>query len=163
MTLPDLRGLLAALADGEVEYVAIGGIAVGLHGAIRTTEDLDIVPNPDSTNLERLCRVLEAEKATLLLNPVRHFGSREAWLLHRGRNVSVSTRHGDLDIVRTLQGVPNYASLSENAERYELDGITVAAASPEQLIAMKQARGSAQDSADIESLRMLDGDAPSER
>jgi predicted nucleotidyltransferase len=160
MTLPNLRELLAALAEAGVEYVAIGGIAVGLHGAIRTTEDLDIVPNPHPINIDRLCVLLEAEEATLLLNPRRRFGPREAWLLRRGRNLSVSTRHGDLDVVRTLPGVPSYDSLFEDAERYDLDGITVHAASPEQLIKMKQVRRSIQDAADIESLRLLeDNDA----
>ena len=45
--------------------------------------------------------------------------------------------------MRTLPGVPDYATLATAAERYEIDGITLLAASPEQLIAMKQARGSA--------------------
>jgi hypothetical protein len=156
MTLPDLRALLATFAEGCVEYVVIDGIALGLHGGIRTTEDLDIVPNPDPANLDRLCRVLEAVDGSLLLNPARRFGSREAWMLRRGRNVSVTTRHGDLDIIRTLPGVPDYGALAQGAERYDIDGIVVLAASPEQLIAMKLSRGSAQDQADIETLRMLE-------
>ncbi len=43
VTLPDLRGLLLALDEARVEHVVIGGVAVGLHGFIRATEDLDIV------------------------------------------------------------------------------------------------------------------------
>lgn len=156
MTLPDLRALLSTLSDAGVEYVVIGGIALGLHGGIRTTEDLDIVPNPETANLDRLCRVLESLDASLLLNPRRKFGAREAWMLQRGRNVSLETRHGDVDIVRSLPGVPGYAALVEGAERYDIDGIIVLAASPTQLIEMKQARGSAQDQADIETLRLLD-------
>ncbi len=54
MTLPDLRALLRRFADGNVSYVVIGGIALVLHGGIRTTEDLDIVPDPDQANLDRL-------------------------------------------------------------------------------------------------------------
>jgi hypothetical protein len=161
MSLPDLRALLAALTDGGVDFVVIGGIALGLHGSIRTTEDLDIVPDPDRANLDRLCRVLEAEEATLLLNPSRRFGAREAWMLQRGRNVSLTTRHGDVDVVRTLPGVPDYATLVQDAERFDLDGLTVATASPSMLMQMKRARGSAQDEADIEALRLLeDHDQP---
>lgn len=155
MTLPDLRALLSTFADHHVEYVVIGGIAVVLHGGLRTTEDLDIVPDPDPGNLDRLCQMLEHVQASLLLNPTRRFGSREAWLLKRGRNVSITTRYGDLDIVRTLPGVPDYAALVADSERYEVDGITLLAASPERLVAMKQARGSAQDHADVETLRLL--------
>jgi hypothetical protein len=157
MTLPDLRSLLATFAEGGVEYVVIGGIALGLHGGIRTTEDLDIVPNPDPANLDRLCHVLEAIDASLLLNPARRFGSREAWMMQRGRNVSLTTRHGDLDIVRALPGIPDYTVLAHGAERYDVGGVVVLAASPAQLIAMKLARGSAQDQADVETLRMLQG------
>jgi hypothetical protein len=158
MTLPDVRALLAALAAAEVDHVVIGGIALALHGHIRTTEDLDIVPDPDPANLDRLCRALEAEGAMLLLNRSRRFGDREAWMLRRGRNISLTTRFGDLDVVRNLAGVPAYESLLEDAERYDIDGIAIVVASPTKLKDMKSARGSAQDAADIEALRMLEGD-----
>lgn len=155
MTLPDLRGLLSALVAANVEFVVIGGIAVGLHGFLRATEDLDIVPSPDGGNLDRLCQVLEAQQAQLLLNPARRFGAREAWMLRRGRNVSLTTSHGDLDVVRTLPGVPDYATLTEDAERYEVDGMTIVVASSERLTEMKRARGSKQDEADIAALHAL--------
>jgi hypothetical protein len=38
--------LIAALSDGGVEYVLIGGLAVGAHGLPRATKDVDIVPAP---------------------------------------------------------------------------------------------------------------------
>ncbi|HKG42920.1 MAG TPA: DUF6036 family nucleotidyltransferase [Gaiellaceae bacterium] len=160
MTVPDLRALLATFADHRVEYVVIGGIALVLHGGLRTTEDLDIVPDPDPANLDRLCQILQAMDAVLLLNPARPFGAREAELLKQGRNVSLSTRYGDVDVVRTLAGVPGYAALANDAERYEIDGVTLLAASPQKLIAMKQFRGSAQDQADIETLRILEEQGP---
>jgi hypothetical protein len=158
MSLPDLRALLASLAAAEVEYIVVGGIAIGLHGYVRATADLEIVPAPDPENLDRLCRLLASEPATLLLNPNRTFGSREAWMLRRGRNVSLSMSDGDVDIIRTLPGVPDYATLLSDAERYEIDGLVVVVASPQKLIEMKQARGSKQDQADIDALRALDGE-----
>lgn len=158
MTLPDLRGLLATLVAADVEFVVIGGVAVGLHGFIRATEDLDIVPSPDAANLDRLCTMLEAERAAMLLNPARSFGSREGWLLRRGRNASVTTRHGDLDIVRTLPGVPGYEALLADAHRFEIDEMTIAVASPSAIASMKRARDSAQDRADIEALDALDAE-----
>lgn len=159
MTLPDPRALLSALADADIEFVVIGGIALVLHGGIRTTEDLDVVPAPDPANLDRLCELLQAMEARLLLNPTRRFGPREAQLLKQGRNVSRSTRLGDLDVVRRLAGVPAYTTLAADAERYEVDGNELLAASPQQLIAMKRVRGSAQDEADIETLQILEQDA----
>jgi hypothetical protein len=159
MTLPDLRALLATLAAADVEFIVIGGIAVGLHGFLRATEDLDIVPSPEPANLDRLCKALEADEATLLLKPARRFGPREAWMLRRGRNISLSTRHGDLDIVRTLPGVPDYATLLADAQRFEIGDMTITVASPTAIAEMKRARGSAQDQADIEGLDALDPNA----
>lgn len=156
MSLPDLRQLLAALVDAEVEFVVIGGIALGLHGLIRATEDLDIVPDPSPANLDRLADALVAAEAALLLRPGRRFGPREAWALRRGRNVSVTTRHGDLDVVRALPGVPDYSALRAAADVYDVAGMTIVVASPAQLTAMKEARGSAQDAADIAALRTLE-------
>lgn len=46
--------LIAVLFDGGVDYVLIGGLAVGAHGFPRATKDVDIVPAPDDANLNRL-------------------------------------------------------------------------------------------------------------
>jgi hypothetical protein len=48
--------LLFALSQARVRFVVIGGVAVGVHGFVRATEDLDIVPDPDLENLARLAR-----------------------------------------------------------------------------------------------------------
>ena len=48
------------------------------------------------------------------------------------------------------------SALVTAADRFEVDGMTIVVASPAQLTAMKQARGSAQDRADVEALRSLD-------
>ncbi len=63
--------LIAALSDGGVEYVLIGGLAVGAHGFPRATKDVDIVPAPDDGNLDRLANVLRMIEAF-------NFGTRRA-------------------------------------------------------------------------------------
>jgi hypothetical protein len=40
----DLRSLLAALHDHDVRFVVIGGVAVGAHGYVRGTTDLENLP-----------------------------------------------------------------------------------------------------------------------
>lgn len=35
--------LLQALSEGQVQYVLVGGIAVQLHGFMRSTFDIDLV------------------------------------------------------------------------------------------------------------------------
>jgi len=39
--------LLLALRHASVRFVVIGGVAVGVHGYVRATKDLDIVPDPE--------------------------------------------------------------------------------------------------------------------
>jgi hypothetical protein len=46
--------LLLALSSADVEFVVIGGVAVGVQGYVRATKDLDIVPEPGVENLTRL-------------------------------------------------------------------------------------------------------------
>lgn len=148
----DLAGLLRALAEGEVRFVVIGGIAVAAHAAIRATEDLDVVPEPETENLDRLCDVLTRLDARLLLNPQRTLDAEVRAALKRGRNVTVSTRLGDVDVVQQLPGVPPFAALREDAMVVEIFGVSFRVCSRRHLIAMKRARGSALDLADLERL-----------
>lgn len=39
---PSFEKLLAALADGEIRFLLVGGLAVALNGYVRLTEDVDI-------------------------------------------------------------------------------------------------------------------------
>jgi hypothetical protein len=38
---PDLVGLIRVLSAGGVRYIIVGGVAAGVHGALRPTLDLD--------------------------------------------------------------------------------------------------------------------------
>ena len=54
----DIEGILEALVEANV-FLLIGGVAVGFHGYVRATKDVDVVPSPDPENLGRLAGVLE--------------------------------------------------------------------------------------------------------
>lgn len=51
---PDLLGLLRVLSQAKVRYIVVGGVAAGMHGALRTTLDLDVVYSRDRENITRL-------------------------------------------------------------------------------------------------------------
>ena len=51
--------VLKALYEHEVEYILIGGFAVGLHGISRFTKDLDLFVKRDSENIARLRQALD--------------------------------------------------------------------------------------------------------
>lgn len=149
----DLRALLTALNEHGVEFVIIGGVAVGAHGYVRATQDLDVVPDSDPDNLGRLVGALDALDATLPTSQGRRFDPRsDGSKLTRGANVTTDTRFGGLDVVQRAAGVPTFAVLAADAVRSELLGIPVRICSLERLREMKQTQGRHQDLADLENL-----------
>lgn len=149
----DLRALLAALHEREIRFVVIGGVAVGAHGYVRATEDLDLVPDPDPANLKLLTAALGALDSTLPTVEGRPFDpDQDGAVILRGGNVSADTRFGGLDVVQRLRGVPAYSELAEDAVESDLLGIPVRVCSLGRLREMKQVLSRAQDRADLENL-----------
>jgi hypothetical protein len=54
---PDFKEFLQLLNSNKVEYLLIGGYAVGYYGYPRATADMDIWVNATQQNAERLVRV----------------------------------------------------------------------------------------------------------
>jgi Nucleotidyl transferase AbiEii toxin, Type IV TA system len=152
--------LIAALSDGGVDYVLIGGLAVGAHGFPRATKDVDIVPAPDDANLERLAGVLREIDAhnfgTGEFDPAEFpFDPRKAADLRAGGNFVLATRVGRLDLMQRVPGVPGdlaFEHLTRTAVETSLGGRPVRVCSRADLIAMKRAAGRPQDLLDLEQL-----------
>jgi hypothetical protein len=149
----DLRALLAALHDGQVRFVVIGGVAVAAHGYLRATEDLDIVPDPDRDNLRRLSNALVMLEASLPRADGRPFDPRrDAKQLRQDKSLTLDTVYGGLDVVQGVPGAPSYEALDRDAIDSDLLGVPVRICSLASLRAMKAARGATQDLADLEQL-----------
>lgn len=149
----DLRSLLESLSDHGVRFVVIGGVAVAAHGYVRATADLDLVPDPDPANLDRLIEALRSLETTLPTVSGRAFDpSTDASVLRRGGNVTADTMFGGLDVVQLARDVPSYSALDSQAIDTDLLGVRVRICSLAQLREMKQAQGRAQDLADLENL-----------
>jgi hypothetical protein len=149
----DLHALLEALSKAGVRFVVIGGVAVGAHGYVRGTEDLDLVPDPDPENLARLTAALRELESTLPTVGDRPFdAATDAGVIRRGGNVTAMTRFGGLDIVQRARGVPSYSQLVEDAVDSDLLGIPVKVCSLGRLREMKEAQNREQDRADLANL-----------
>jgi hypothetical protein len=149
----DLRSLVSALNEHDVRFVVIGGVAVGAHGYVRATMDLEIVPDPERANLTRLAGALRALESALPLADGQPFEiARDAERLERRENMTVETRYGELDVVQRAAGVPSFPVLDATAEDSDLLGVAVRICSLEHLRQMKRVRASTQDLADLERL-----------
>jgi len=152
--------LLLALRTAEVRFVVIGGIAVGVHGYVRATKDLDIVPDPEPENLTRL--------ATLLRDLGAHhvgvgdfcaeefpYDPTDPEHLAQGANFRLETRLGPLDIMQWVAGIeedPAYAALARGAITVPFRDGDLAVCGLEHLRAMKRAAGREQDLLDLREL-----------
>ncbi len=157
--LVDLRGLLHGLHEHRIEYLVFGAAAMLFYGYVRNTEDLDLAVAPNPENLDRVADWLTSMNAVLKLNPARGFASRERWRIQRGSNATVITSMGQVDIVQRLPGLPSWTQLADEAELYEVDGLSVPVINRRTLIDLKRRRGSHLDLADIEAIEQLPGSA----
>jgi hypothetical protein len=81
--------LLARLVTARVDFVLVGGLALGAWGVVRGTKDCDVVPDDRSENLERLAAVVvELQGVPLVRRAARGCRGRDA---RRGRRGGVLT------------------------------------------------------------------------
>lgn len=153
MKEPAFDELLRRLAEADVEFVVVGGLALNAWGVVRGTKDVDVVIATDPANIQRVAEVAVAagghvqQGEALLGTP---FSIAAA--LAGGEQVAIETDLGRLDVLQGLDGVPSFGELRPAAVEAEILGSTVWVCSREDLKAMKQAAGRTRDLADLEDL-----------
>ena len=165
----DLRELFRVLADHDVDYLVIGGVAAQVHGRRRTTKDLDVTPAPDRENFKRLAAALVALDA----HPAELGPSAPTPTSEQLRMAPIvpplTTRHGELHILNQVPGATPYAEMRRRALTVDLDGISMCIVAVDDLIRMKQTTGRPSDIEDIAALTTVarreraDDDAASPR
>jgi hypothetical protein len=147
----DAERILRTLAEHDVDYVLIGGLAVQTHGHVRTTNDADLIPAPDPANLERLAAALRSLEARVL-NPGEETTEIDAKMLPRATFWQFVTRDGGIDVMHEVPGGRSYDELSEGALHVQLGDVDVPVVGLDDLIQMKLARGHPVDLSDVASL-----------
>jgi predicted nucleotidyltransferase len=157
----DIRGLLAELVRDEVEFLIIGGVAVGYHGHVPATKDVAVVPSPDPANLERLARVLERLEAKV--EGSGEFDTAELPdpldpdALAQGGNWVLLTRLGRLDIMQWIGEDGLWEKLSPTAIEDEIGGLPIKMVGYEDLVTLKERVGRPEDLTDLQRLRQARG------
>jgi len=139
---------MATLHRHGIDFTIIGGVAVQVHGHRRTTKDLDLIPAPTHDNLKRL----NAALVELGARPRDIPGAGPPTVQQLASAAIVpplTTRHGELHILRDVPGAPSYEDLRARALVIELNDIPVAIAGIDDIIAMKRAGGRPADLSDI--------------
>lgn len=149
--------LLGALAEHEVEYVLIGGLAANLHGSSALTNDADVCPDPDGANVDRLATALRVMDARIRTDadPDGVPFACDAEFLNRIRLVNLTTRFGDFDISFEPAASAGYEDLVARAVEYDIDGITVRVAALSDIIRSKETTNRPKDHATLPILYAL--------
>jgi hypothetical protein len=147
--------LLAALVEGDVNFVVIGGLAAQAHGSPMITEDLDICFDLDGDNLERLGSVLERLSAIRRGVPDGIRAPLDARALRAGDVFTLRTIFGDLDLLARPDPGLDYGQLRARASQFDLEGHAVWIADLDDVIAMKRAAGRPKDLLALEHLGAL--------
>ncbi|HEV7785431.1 MAG TPA: DUF6036 family nucleotidyltransferase [Thermoanaerobaculia bacterium] len=155
---------LGALTKAKVRYLVVGGVAVVLHGYLRTTLDLDLVLHLDQGNLEKALKVFsDLGFQPQVPVPLRSFAdpkTREAWT--RQKNMTVfSLWHPDFQgfaVDLFIQEPFDFDLAYNRALAVNLHGVEATVISLPDLIEMKRIAGRPQDQIDVEALLQLRGE-----
>jgi hypothetical protein len=145
----ELLRVLRAFEAAGLEYVLIGATAMGFHGLIRATEDVDLFVRATSENVERL---REALRAAYDGDPhVDEITARD--LLGDYPAVRYYPPSGDLyfDVMTRLGQAASFETVE--AEVKHVDGIGVRVATPAALYQLKKGTVRALDRQDAAVLR----------
>ncbi|HET6979882.1 MAG TPA: nucleotidyl transferase AbiEii/AbiGii toxin family protein [Pyrinomonadaceae bacterium] len=141
--------VLRAFEDAGLEYVLIGATAMGFHGVVRATEDLDLFIRATAENIERLRAALrQAYDDDPDVNEIS-----SADLLGEYPAVRYFPPTGDLyfDILTRLGESASFETV--DAEIKEIQGTKIRVATPMALYRMKKGTIRAQDRADATMLQ----------
>lgn len=158
----DIQGILEALAKAHVEFLLIGGVAVGFHGYVRATKDVDVVPSPDRENLERLASVLRQLEAEI--EGAEEFKDEELpdpldpEALALGGNWVLRTRLGRFDVMQWIGDVGLWERLSPGAVWARIGDLEIQLVGYEDLLTLKREAGRPEDLADLERLSQARGE-----
>jgi hypothetical protein len=148
MDLQRARDVLAALDREGVEYVLVGGLALGVHGLIRATQDIDLFIRPTDDNVARTRAALHSVFDDPSIDEILAEDLAGAYPVVR---YAPPATEFVIDLMGRVGDVFTFDDLE--AETRTLDGLSIRVASPRMLFEMKRGTLRPIDRADAEALR----------
>lgn len=153
--------LLRALGEADVRFVLIGGLAVQLHGFLRSTFDVDVTLAMDDENLSRFIGVATSfdlrPVAPVAIDSLRNAAQIEQWHREKGM-LAFALREPDAGgsvvdvIVRPEVG---FDDLEARATKVAFFGHEVRIAAIDDLLTMKRVANRPKDLLDITALEKI--------
>jgi hypothetical protein len=148
--MTNFRALLSMLVQGQIKFIIVGGFAGTVHGAVRSTVDLDVV-----YSLERLVSTLSPHHPYLRGAPPGLPFRLDFATLRNGLNFTFITDIGDLDLLGEIAGGGTYEALLPHSREIEPFGLKCLCVNLDHLIKLKRAAGRPKDKPAIAELEAL--------
>lgn len=156
-----IEWVLSALERAKVRYLVVGGVAVVLHGYLRTTLDLDLVVQLEPDNALRAVRVFaDLGFEPQVPVPISTFAdpqARDTWF--REKNMTVFSlwhpAHPGFAVDLFIQEPFDFESVYRRAVRVQLEGVQATVIAREDLVCMKRAVARNRDLEDVAALSEL--------
>ena len=144
----------------KVKYVIVGGIAVNLHGWLRSTADMDILVEMSNENLKKVVGILR-KKGYRVKQPVDPMGLadkriRYDWIHNKHMkafNFYKDVELKEVDII--IESPVSYEEAKRSAMRLKIGKQIVPVISIDNIIKMKRDTGRGIDKLDIEELKKI--------
>lgn len=153
--------IFAALENGAVRYVVVGGMATVLHGYARLTADVDIIVDQDPDEARKAIRALAAlgfvPRAPVNAEDYADANVRQRWLQDKGMRVLSmwDPQHPMREVDLFVENPIDFDLLYERSQIVTLTTTTVRIASIEDLIQLKRLANRPEDQRDIEALQAI--------
>ena len=164
----DIERVLEALNSAGVQYLVVGGVAVVLHGHLRTTADLDLVVRLERENVLRAMHALTGigyrPRAPVAAEELADEKVRESWVRDKGLTVFSlwSSLAPALEVDLFVREPFDFAEVHARALKVPLQDTFAWVVSLPDLIALKSQVRRPRDLEDIEALKALEADETSE-
>jgi predicted nucleotidyltransferase len=149
------EALLRQLADHQVEYVLIGGLAMVAHGSAHITEDLDVCYSRSPKNITALAAAFAPLHPYLRGAPPGLPFSFDVPTIAAALNFTLITDLGDVDVLGEVTGIGMYEQVFAQSEEKTLFGLKVRVLSLDGLLVSKRAAGRIKDRNHILELEEL--------
>jgi len=141
---PDLSEFLRLLHSHDVEYLLVGGYAVGVYGYVRATGDMDIWVRPTAENAAKLVRVFsefgysaQSIRAEMFLDP--------------NKVIRMGVPPVCIDVIMTVSGADFVDCFSRRSEQ-SISGVPANVIGLDDLKLNKKASGRPKDIDDLQNL-----------
>ena len=161
MAATPFEEILESLNQQSVKYVVVGGLAVVLHGHLRTTADVDLVLALDRDNILAAVKALKTlgyrPRPPVPFEDLAEEGKRAEWIREKGLTVfsTYSARFPGIEIDLFVTEPFDFNAVYLRADRVKVERTVITVASLADLIEMKRRVGRPVDLADVSVLELI--------